>query len=78
VNRHALSVRIEKGSFMERRSFGNTDLRVSTIGVGCYGMSGVYRRADDAESIAALRCALDLGINFVDASPATAKTTIIA
>jgi aryl-alcohol dehydrogenase-like predicted oxidoreductase len=27
---------------MERRTFGNTDLLVSTIGLGCYGMSGVY------------------------------------
>jgi aryl-alcohol dehydrogenase-like predicted oxidoreductase len=78
MNRHALSVRIERGSFMERRSFGNTDLRVSTICIGCYGMSRVYRRADDAESIATLRCALDLGINFIDTSPATAKTTIVA
>jgi aryl-alcohol dehydrogenase-like predicted oxidoreductase len=63
---------------MERRRFGNTDLTVSIIGLGCYGMSGAYRRVHDAESIATLRCALDLGINFIDTSPATAKTTIIA
>ena len=34
---------------MERRRFGNTDLTVSTIGLGCYGMSGAYGPADDAE-----------------------------
>jgi predicted aldo/keto reductase-like oxidoreductase len=49
---------------MERHSFGNSDLTVSAIGVGCYGMSGVYDPADDAESIATIRRALDLGVNF--------------
>jgi len=53
---------------MERRSFGNTDLTVSTIGLGCYGMSGAYGPADDAESIATIRRALDLGINLLDTS----------
>jgi aryl-alcohol dehydrogenase-like predicted oxidoreductase len=53
---------------MERRRFGNTDLTVSTIGLGCYGMSGAYGQADDAESIATIRCALDLGVNFLDTS----------
>jgi aryl-alcohol dehydrogenase-like predicted oxidoreductase len=53
---------------MERCRFGNTDLTVSTIGLGCYGMSGAYGRADDAESIATIRCALDLGVNFLDTS----------
>ena len=53
---------------MERRSFGKTDLTVSTIGLGCYGMSGAYGPADDAESIATIRRALDLGVNFLDTS----------
>jgi aryl-alcohol dehydrogenase-like predicted oxidoreductase len=53
---------------MQRRKFGNTDLMVSVIGLGCYGMSGVYGPADDAESIATIRRALDLGINFIDTS----------
>ena len=53
---------------MERRKFGNTDLMVSTIGLGCYGMSGAYGPADDAESIATIRRALDLGVNLLDTS----------
>ena len=53
---------------MMNRTFGNTDLRVSAIGLGCYGMSGVYGAADDAESIATIRRALDLGINLLDTS----------
>jgi aryl-alcohol dehydrogenase-like predicted oxidoreductase len=53
---------------MERRRFGNTDLIVSIIGLGCYGMSGAYGPADDAESIATIHRALDLGVNFLDTS----------
>jgi aryl-alcohol dehydrogenase-like predicted oxidoreductase len=53
---------------MERHKFGNSDLMVSAIGLGCYSMSGVYGPADDAESIATIRRALDLGVNFLDTS----------
>jgi aryl-alcohol dehydrogenase-like predicted oxidoreductase len=53
---------------MERHRFGNTDLTVSIIGLGCYGMSGAYGPADDAESIAAIHRAIDLGINLLDTS----------
>ena len=53
---------------MERHRFGNSDLTVSAIGLGCYGMSGVYGPAHDAESIATIRRALDLGVNFLDTS----------
>ena len=53
---------------MERRKFGNIHLTVSTIGLGCYGMSGAYGPADDAESIATIRRALELGINLLDTS----------
>jgi aryl-alcohol dehydrogenase-like predicted oxidoreductase len=53
---------------MERHRFANTDLSVSIIGLGCYGMSGAYGPADDAESIATIHRALDLGVNFLDTS----------
>jgi aryl-alcohol dehydrogenase-like predicted oxidoreductase len=53
---------------MERHRLGNSDLTISAIGLGCYGMSGVYGPADDVESIATIRRALDLGVNFLDTS----------
>ncbi len=58
---------------MERHRFGNSDLTVSAIGLGCYGMSGAYGPADDAESIATIRDALDLGVNFLDTSASYGK-----
>ena len=65
---------------MERQQFGSSDLTVSAIGLGCYGMSGVYGPADDAKSIATIRRALDLGVNFLDTSASyrTAGATITA
>lgn len=53
---------------MERRRFGNTDLMVSEIGLGCMSMSGSYGAADDRESTATIHRALELGINFIDTS----------
>src|SRR5690242_21852277 len=53
---------------MEHHRLGNSDLTVSAIGLGCYGMLGVYGPTDDAESIATIRRALDLGVNFLDTS----------
>jgi aryl-alcohol dehydrogenase-like predicted oxidoreductase len=53
---------------MKRRKFGNTDLVVSALGLGCYGMSGVYGPSDDVEATATIHLALDRGINFLDTS----------
>jgi len=52
---------------MQTMKLGRSGLEVSALGLGCMGMSpGVYGPADEAESIATIRAALDAGINFLD------------
>lgn len=53
---------------MKHRRFGTSDLMVSPLGLGCMGMSGAYGAFDDAESLATIERALELGVNFLDTS----------
>lgn len=50
---------------MEKRTLG-TNLTVSTIGLGCMGMSEFYGPRNDRESLRVLARAVELGIDFFD------------
>lgn len=51
---------------MKKNKFGNSDLQVSRLGLGCMGMSEFYGSYSDDESIKVIHYAADHGINFFD------------
>jgi len=51
---------------MQIRELGRSGLKVSAQGLGCMGMSEFYGGFDDAESVATIHRALELGITFLD------------
>src|ERR1041385_2913355 len=62
-------------SAMRLRNLGNTGIRVSEIGLGAWAIGGAaeasgtplgWGRTNDDESLAAIRRARDLGVNFFD------------
>lgn len=51
---------------LKKRKLGSRGLEVGAIGLGCMGMSQSYGPADEAESIATLHRAIELGCDFFD------------
>ena len=51
---------------MKRRRLGGQGLEVSALGLGCMGMSEFYGATNEAEAIATIERALDLGVSFLD------------
>lgn len=60
-----------------KRTLGRSGIEVSALGMGCWGISGVYRRrdgggvsgwgpVDDDESVRSIHRAIDLGVSFFD------------
>lgn len=64
-------VRYPDEGMTERRKLGNSDLEITSIGVGAWAMGGAgwqfsWGEQSDSDSIAAIRAALDAGVNWID------------
>ncbi|MXY93923.1 MAG: aldo/keto reductase [Caldilineaceae bacterium SB0670_bin_27] len=64
---------------MEYRTFGRTGLRVSVAGIGAGGPSklGIATGRSEEESIAVVRRALELGVNYIDTAQAYGTEEIV-
>jgi len=51
---------------MQKRALGNQGLTISAMGLGCMGMSEFYGSRNEAEGIATIHRAIDLGVTFLD------------
>jgi aryl-alcohol dehydrogenase-like predicted oxidoreductase len=59
---------------MQTRQLGNSDLEITPLGFGAWAIGGGdwafgWGAQDDRDSVAAIREALDLGINWIDTAP---------
>ncbi len=58
---------------MKTKALGNSDLAITPIGFGAWAIGGDWEfgwgAQDDAQSIAAIHRALELGINWIDTAP---------
>src|ERR1700760_112810 len=53
---------------LRARQLGSNGPTVSAIGLGCWGMSGAYGKANDEQAIAVIHRAIDLGVTLIDTS----------
>src|SRR5437868_4609416 len=59
---------------MRMRELGRTGLRVSALGFGAGALGDHYFPTDEADNRAAVRHALDRGVNLIDTSPFYSRT----
>src|SRR3981189_3438600 len=60
---------------METRKLGNSDIKITPVGYGAWAIGGsgwefAWGPQDDADSVAAIRRALELGVNWIDTAAA--------
>jgi len=60
---------------MKYNQLGQTDMRVSVLGMGTAALGGMFRHIYESEATDAVHRALDLGINFFDTAPYYGLTT---
>ena len=53
---------------MRYRKLGNSNIMVSSIGLGCMALTGIYGKVDDADAVAVIHHALERGASFLDSS----------
>ena len=54
---------------LELRELGSTHMEVTAVGLGGAGLGGVFGPVGDADGVAAVEKALELGINYLDTAP---------
>jgi aryl-alcohol dehydrogenase-like predicted oxidoreductase len=58
---------------MQKRKLGNSDLELTVVGFGAWALGGAWKYGwgpqDDDESVAAIKSAIDNGINWIDTAP---------
>jgi aryl-alcohol dehydrogenase-like predicted oxidoreductase len=60
------SCHFARNQIMNYRTFGRTGWKISEISFGAWAIGGAWGEQDDAESMASLHKALDMGVNFFD------------
>jgi len=54
---------------LELRQLGNTHMKVTAVSLGGAGLGGIFGPVGDADGVAAVEKALELGMNYLDTSP---------
>jgi len=58
------------GGSMDKRTFGNTDIQVTPVGLGTWAIGGwMWGGTDEAQSIDTIHRAIDKGIGLIDTAP---------